>query len=431
MFTIFGRSQQFCDGVSRRGFLKIGALGVGGLTLANLLRAEALAGSVGERPSRKSIINIYLPGGPSHQDMFDLKPQAPLEFRGEFHPIATTVPGMEICQHFPRLAERGEKFAVVRSITGVRDEHSQNQSDSGWSESSLRTIGGRPGIGAVLSKVHGPSNGNAPTFVSLTGFGEPGFLGSIHGPYRPDGPGRENLRLQRSITVDRLNDRKKLLEGLDALRRDVDAKGMMDAMDSFNQRAVDVITSAELANALDLSKEDPRQVEAYGTKKYDENRRFLMARRLLEVGVRFVGLSWGGWDTHGDNFNQLRRQLPPLDAALAALIDDLDSRGMLEDTILMMSGEFGRTPRVNSGMGRDHWPRATFFFLAGGGLKTGQVIGSTNRLAEEPKDRPVHLQQVFATVYRQLGVDVGATLIDPNGRPQYLLDHREPIGELL
>ena len=230
MFTILGRPQRFCDGLSRRGFLKVGALGVGGLTLANLLRAEALAGSVGDRPSRKSIINIYLPGGPSHQDMFDLKPQAPLEFRGEFHPIATTVPGMEICQHFPKLAERGEKFAVVRSITDVREEHSQNQSDSGWSDSSLRTIGGRPGIGAVLSKVHGPSNGNAPTFVSLTGFGEPGFLGSIHGPYRPDGPGRENLRLQRSITVDRLNDRKKLLEGLDALRRDVDAKGMMDAM---------------------------------------------------------------------------------------------------------------------------------------------------------------------------------------------------------
>ncbi len=433
MLTFYGKQRGgFCDGVSRRQFLQVGALAAGGLTLADMFRSDALAGSNG-RPL--NVINIYLSGGPTHMDTFDLKPDAPAEFRGEFNPIATNVPGMDICEHFPKLSQMGDKFAIVRSLTGVNNEHASSQSDSGWQENNLRNLGGRPGVGAVISKTQGAVNGAVPSFMSLNGFGRPGFLGSVHGAYRPDGTGRANLKLHSSVSMDRLQDRRSLLTGLDRMRSSLDRSGSMDAIDSFTQRAINVITSPELSDALDVNKEDPRTIDRYGFRKggrHGSNTSFLVARRLIEVGCRCVSFSWGGWDTHGNNFGLLRDQLPALDDGLGTLIDDLDARGMLDNTLIMMSGEFGRTPRINASAGRDHWPKASFFFLAGGGLRTGQVIGSTNRLGEEAKDRPVHLQQVFATVYRQLGIDIdGTQLIDPNGRPQYLLDNREPIAELI
>jgi hypothetical protein len=218
----------------------------------------------------------------------------------------------------------------------------------------------------------------------------------------------------------------------DRFRRDLDSKGRMDALDSFSVRAAGLITSGSVAAALDLGKESDSVKERYGLPTHGENERFLLARRLIDAGVRHVAFSWGGWDTHQDNFNAMRRMLPPLDRGLSALIDDLSSSGRLQDTLIMMSGEFGRTPRINGIAGRDHWPRASFFFLAGGGLRTGQVIGSTNRLGEQPSTRPVHLQHVFSTVYRWLGVDPDAvTLVDPNGRPHYLLDQRQAISELI
>ena len=433
MLTIFGDRQAYCDGLSRRNFLKIGGLAMGGLTWPQLLRAEALAGA---RATGKSIINIYLPGGPTHMDTFDLKPDAPKEFRGEFNPISTNAPGLQICELMPKLARVADKFSVVRSITDMSNEHSPTQSDSGWSTNSLRPLGGRPGLGSVLSRMWGPAQiteaGTAPTAIDLTNWTRPGFLGPLHDAYRHDGVGRANLTLNSSITVSRLDDRRALLGDLDRLRRDVDAHGTMEAIDSFTSRAVGMITSGELAKALDISQEDPRIAERYRVKGRNDVDRFLVARRLIEVGVRCVSLSWGGWDTHGNNFKTMQTQLPALDQALATLIEDLDSRGRLDDTIILMSGEFGRTPRINAGAGRDHWPQAAFFFLAGGGMRHGQAIGSTNRLAEVPKDRPLRLQNVFQTVYHQLGIDTDSiTLTDPNGRPQYLLDHRAPISELI
>ncbi len=431
MITIYGKRQRYCDGVSRRSFLKIGALATG-LSMADILRAQSQR--PGTTAKAKAVINIYLGGGPTHMDTFDLKPKAPKEFRGEFSPIPTTVPGMEICELMPKLAQNAKHYSIVRSITGMRDEHNSTQSDSGWSVRSLETIGGRPGVGAVMSKLQGTVNGSSPTFVALDGFGKPGFLGGIYAPYRPDGPGRANLRLSSMISEDRLANRAQLLTQLDGIRRDIDGGGMMASMDAYNERAITVITSGELANALDYNREDPRLIERYGIQqggRYSGNNRFLLARRLVDAGVRCVTLSWGGWDTHSNNFQSMRDQLPALDMGLSALLEDLDARGMLDETIVMMSGEFGRTPRVNGSAGRDHWPRAAFFFIAGGGMRHGQVIGSTNRLGEEAQDRPVNLQQVFATVYRQLGVDLEATLQDPNGRPQYLLDNREVIQELV
>jgi hypothetical protein len=432
MLTFVGQRRAFCDGGSRRDFLRIGALGFGGLTLADLLRAEAAAGA---KATGKSVINIYLSGGPTHLDTFDLKPKAPKEIRGEFLPISTKATGMEICELMPRLASHGDKIAIVRSLTGVKDEHNPTQSDSGWSMNDLKNQGGRPGLGSVMSKVFGPASttpdGTAPTAMDLTGWTKPGFLGQVHSAYRPDGASR-NLRLGDKMTEARFTERQELLGSLDGLRREADRTGAMEAMDSFSQRAVNIITSGRIAKALDLKNESPETIDRYGAKKQKDNERFILARRLVEAGVRNVSFSWGGWDTHSQNFQSMRKQLPPLDVALSALIDDLSSSGRLDDTIIMMSGEFGRTPRINGGAGRDHWSQAGFFFLAGGGFKTGQVIGATNRNGERPADRPVHLQQVFATVYHQLGIDPNAVqLNDNNGRPQYLVDQRQLISELI
>ena len=434
MFEFRGSAQgQFCDGVNRRDFLKVGSLALGGLSMADMFRAEAQAGNYN---STKSIINIYLPGGPTHMDTFDLKPDAPKEFRGEFQPIATNAPGVEICELMPELATVGDRFSIVRSISDMSNEHNAKQSESGWSERSLKPMGGRPGIGAVMSKLMGASHetrhGVAPTCVDLTGWTRPGFLGQTHAAYRPDGIGRNNLTLNGSVSLDRLDDRKSLLSGLDNLNRTADSSGMMDALDSFNQRAVGIVTSGELYKSLDPKNEDPRLLDRYGIADRRDNDRFLIARRLVTSGVRCVSFSWGGWDTHGQNFNTMRRQLPALSKGLTALIQDLEAHGRLQDTLIMMSGEFGRTPRINGNAGRDHWPAAAFFFLAGGGLNHGQVIGETNRLGERPKDRPVKLQHVFHTLYHWLGIDANSTVLhDPNGRPQYLVEDRELISELI
>ena len=433
MFGFTGAARRFCDGVSRRDFLKVGATGIAGLSLPGLLRAEAAAGA---KATGRSIINIYLPGGPTHMDTFDLKPLAPKEFRGEFMPIATKVAGMEICELMPMLASVADKTVIVRSTTGVNNEHNPAQSDSGWSERDLKSLGGRPGVGAVLSKVCGPAvttdRGTAPTSVDLNNWGKSGYLGPMHMPFRPDGAARQNLTLNKMVAESRFTERNELLAGFDRFRAETDAKGMMEALDSFEQRAVSLITSGHVSAALETSKESPELLERYGIKKNRDNERFLLARKLVQAGCRSVALSWGGWDTHSNNFESMRKQLPALDRALSALIEDLEHHGMLDRTIILMSGEFGRTPRINGGAGRDHWPQASFFFMAGGGLKTGQVIGSTNRNGERPDDRPVHIQEVFATVYHQLGIDLDTTqLFDTAGRPQYILDYRRPIAELV
>ena len=433
MLNWFGRQHGYCDGIGRRDFFKIGGLAMGGLTLPNLLRAESQSNG---RATRKNIINIFLSGGPSHMDTFDLKPNAPKEFRGEFEPIATNVPGFEICQHMPLLAQSADKITAIRSIVGMNDEHTNIQSDTGWPNTSLMSIGGRPSIGSVMSKIWSPAQttpaGTAPTFVDLSGSSSPGFLGQIFAPYRPDGEGRSNLKLNQSVSRSRLEDRRTLLSGFDKMRRDVDASGMMNALDSFSERAVGIITSGRISKALDVSQADPRSVDRYGISSRRDLERFLVARRLIETGVRCVSFSWGGWDTHERNFMTLKDQLPALDRGLSALIQDLEAHGLLDDTIIMMSGEFGRTPRVNNNAGRDHWSRAAFVFLAGGGFRHGQAIGSTNRLGEVAQDRPVHLQHVFTTIYKQLGIDSDHVVLhDPNGRPQFLVDNRSVISELV
>jgi hypothetical protein len=432
MLTITGDRFQACDGIARRNFLKIGAMGLGGLALPDLLRLEA---KDGKKTSNKAIINVHLSGGPSHQDMWDLKPGAPSEVRGEFQPIATNVAGMQICELFPRLAKMADKFAIIRGMVGSVDEHSYSTAMTGYSQNNLKSVGGRPSIGSVISRLSQATSDRALPYVSLMGHVTPGYLGPIHQPYVPDGGGRSNLRLGK-INADRLKGRTDLLNELDTMRRDVDATHQMDAMDDFTQKAVEVVTSGRMGDALDLEKEDKATLKRYlgdgnGQGRTAGNRNFLMARRLIEVGVRCVAMSWGGWDTHENNFKTLRDQLPALDMGLSSLITDLSDRGMLNDVSIVVWGEFGRSPKITNNAGRDHWPRVAAAFMAGGGIRAGQVVGSSDRQAADAVT-PVHLHQIHSTLYRNLGIDVETTqFIDPSGRPQYLLDDRQPVKELI
>ena len=418
-------------------------MGMGGFTLADLYRAEA----ANPNPN-KALINVFLGGGPPHQDMWEIKTEAPSEIRGEFRPIKTNVPGIEICEVFPKLAGLMDKASVIRSVVGCNGGHDSYMCFSGWHQRELKNIGGRPSIGAAMSKLKGPVDPSVPPFVGLAAptrhkpwsdSGQAGFLGSAHSPFKPDGPGMNNMTLN-GITLDRLSDRRKLLSEIDTLRRDIDISGAMEGMDAFGQRALDVLTSSKLIDALDLSKEDPKTVARYGDGKpyqyqYDGaptcNDHLLIARRLVEAGARVVSLSFGRWDSHGQNFDLVRDHGGKLDQCLSALIEDLDQRGMLDDVTVAVWGEFGRTPKINNNAGRDHWTKVSCAYLAGGGMRNGQAIGKTNRLGEEPAERPVHMQEVVATLYHNLGIDTATTTVmDPTGRPQYLVE-QDPIHELI
>ena len=451
MLTILGNSgERFCDGMSRRGFLSIGAMGVGGLALPDLFRAEAATGGTVSPPKtgHKAVINIFLAGGPPHQDMFDLKADAPAEIRGEFKPIKTNVPGIEICELFPQMAKMTDKLAIIRSIVGAHGGHDAFQCFSGRSPRNAPP-GGWPSIGAVLSKLEGKVNDAIPPFVGLspkTGHkpwgspGQVGFLGPAHAAFQPNGGGSADMVLN-GITVDRLGDRKALLGSFDQFRRDVDASGMIDGMDAFTEQAFGVLTSSQLAKALNLDDEDPKLRERYGKgtekltadgpwKRLDQ---FLMARRLVEAGCRCVTLGFSRWDWHGGNFRRARQDFPLLDQGVTALVEDLHNRGLDKDVSVVVWGEFGRTPTINNNAGRDHWPNVSCALLACGGMNTGQVIGATDRLGGEATERPVQFQEVFATLYHNLGINVKhATVPDLGGRPRYLVDREfEPMPELV
>lgn len=443
MLTLFGKkSGGFCDRQSRRNFIKIGALGMGGLALPQLLRAE---GGKGKR--HKAIIMVYMPGGPPHQDMYDLKMDAPSEIRGEFKPISTAVPGIRICEHLPRLAKIADKCVFVNSMVGSTGRHASFQCMTGRSHNN-QPPGGWPELGSAVSRLQGPASNISPAYVNLSpkmrhtpyNFGKNSFLGMAHTPFNPGGEIKHDMALN-GISLERLDDRQSLLASFDRFRRDVDQSGMMDGLDAFNQQAFDVLTSNRLLGALDLSNEDPKIRERYGKGTPKEqgdaaprlNEQFLVARRLVEAGARVVTLSYSFWDWHSNNFKYGEENMLDFDQALTALIEDLHQRGMAEDVTVLAWGEFGRTPKINKQGGRDHWPRVCNALLAGGGMKTGQVIGSTDRLGGEANDRPVHFQEMFATLYHNLGIDAQqTTLPDLTGRPQFLVDSNyQPISEVI
>jgi hypothetical protein len=440
------KTHGFCDGISRRHFLKVGALAMGGLSLADLLRLKS-HGATRAEGGAKAVIMIYLPGGPSHIDMYDMKPDAPVEIAGEFKPIRTNVPGLDICELMPLQAKIADKLAVIRGFK-MRGGHNGDEMTTGFPTGDKR-----PAFGSVVSRVQGAATKAIPPYVSLNVFSnleyfeQPAYLGQAHKPFSPSGPDMANLRLHKEMTLDRLADRRTLLGSFDSLRRDLDdAKGILAGYDGFTAQALDMIASPKARAAFDLSQEPDKVRAKYGP----GSNHFLLARRLVEGGVRVVSLSGGwinedssgstnlsNWDTHKDNFITLRRQLPRLDRALYALITDLHERGLAQDVAILVCGEMGRSPRIGVSTGaqafssgRDHWPTG-FALFAGGGLRTGQVVGATDRLGERSKGLPYTPQNVLATLYDVLGIDPAMTFLDYNGRPQYVLEDREKIAELV
>jgi hypothetical protein len=447
-----------CAGLTRRGFLHIGTLTLGGLSLMDVLRLRAQAPAP-DAPRQKAVIMIHLSGGPSHLDMYDLKPGAPREYRGEFRPIQTNVPGMHLCELMPRQAKLADRFAILRGVQ-LAHLHTANEFYSGypWQEAPRASVPGeaqRPALGAVVSRLRGGQSA-LPPYVSLNNRADwerAYYLGPEHEPFRAGGSNYreplDNLSRGRAVSVERLEDRKDLLHAFDTLRRDLDGRGVVQGMDAFQARALEMVTSGKVRAAFDLNREPDKVRARYGESPFEvisqecgvtkhhqvahPGRALLQARRLVEAGVSVVTVAFHDWDTHRYNFTTLRQLLPPLDQALAALLTDLGERGLLGDVAVLMGGEFGRTPRIGDVTpdGRSHWPQAGFLWVAGGGLQTGQVVGATDARGEQVVGTPIRMQNVLATLYRVLGIDPATTFPDYNGRPQHVLEDCRPVAELL
>jgi hypothetical protein len=472
MLTFFHQAKgrgPFCDGISRRDFLTVGGSVAGGLSLASLLQAEsqqnssplAIAHSNGVHTSsgisHKGLINIFLPGGPPHQDLWDLKPNAPDEIRGEFKPINTNVTGIQICELLPKLAAMMDKLVVIRSIVGARGPHFATQC------MSPRLDPNSPSLGAWASRLQGPACAEVPPNLSLfystshRPWGEPGdggFLGAPYAPYSLLGkysPGHKAEKTNElapdaghlvlhDISIEQLRNRRSLLTALDRWQNKIAASPVQTERNEFVDQAWSILASPKLAEALDISREDPKITERYGTgvAKYKADgapritENLLVARRLIEAGARVVSLNFGRWDWHGNNFKQSREEFPLLDGAVSALVQDLHERGLDKDVSVIVWGEFGRTPKINQGAGRDHWPRVNSALLACGGMNTGQVIGATDKHAGEVVDRPVTFGDVHATLLHNLGIDPHRAIPDAQGRLQRPVDAAaRPIAELI
>jgi uncharacterized protein (DUF1501 family) len=431
MLTLLGSRGRHCDGLSRRSFLQVGALGVGGLTLADLMRAEAAGG---KRGGHKSVIMIYLSGGMAHQDTFDPKPDAPAEVRGETTAIATALPGVRFAHGVPRLAKIADKLVVVRTVVGQPDEHSSWMSYTGTPMNAAQREN-KPHFGSVVAKVQGQTDPIMPAFVDLSPTMQ-------HKPYNSAGPARlgraaaavkvdgDEVAVMKNLVVpaDRLGDRQALLAEMDRIKRAEERTGSL-GMDTTHDRAFEVLTSSKLVDALDVTKEPPTLRDRYGKGSPKHlgdgaplwNEQLLMARRLVEAGARVVTLGYGFWDTHGSHFAHMRQHLPTFDQGISALVEDLYNRGLDQDCTVVVWGEFGRTPKINKDAGRDHWARVNFALLAGGGMKVGQVIGGTDAIAGEAKTDPVPYPWVLATVYKNLGIDPHDMVYDVTARPNPIL----------
>ncbi|HEV3078567.1 MAG TPA: DUF1501 domain-containing protein [Gemmataceae bacterium] len=434
--------------ITRRSFLRVGALTLSGLILSDVLRLRAEApASQKRRP--KSVVMIHLSGGPSHVDMYDMKPNAPREYRGDFRPVKTNVPGMEICELMPMQAKIADKFAILRGVQ-LAHLHTANEFYSGypWQDSPRASVPNeaqRPAIGAVVSRIRGSSV--IPPYVSLDNkpdWEQAYYAGLEHEPFRIGGGNSkeplDNLRRSKNVSSLRLKSRRDLLHAFDTFRRDLDVAGTITGLDGFQARALEMVSSGKVRAAFDLEMEPDAVRNRYGQGRVKHGNHpgpvLLQARRLIEAGVSVVTAcvyGAGPWDTHRQNFVTLRDLLPPLDQALSALILDLEARGLLQDVVVLMGGEFGRTPRIGdqTADGRGHWPEAGFLWIAGGGLRSGQVIGATDARGESVIGKPIRMQNVLATVYHVLGIDPATTFVDYNGRPQYLLEDREPVTQLL
>ncbi len=443
MFALRGKASRYCDGVSRRSFVTAGSLAVTGLSLAEVLRAE----TEGTRPGPpKSVILVYLAGGISHQDTVDLKPEAPAEVRGEFKPISTNVPGIQLCELLPQLAAQADKLAIIRSLVGQRDEHASHQVLTGYPRSEALRLD-RPQAGGFVSKLLGPTSPTVPASVDLFptmqhrpyNSSAAGVLGRRYDPVRAEGSSFDAMQFSDDMARAQFVNRKNLLDSLNLVRTRLD-RGQLDGFDASQKKAFDVLTTGEVVRALDVEREPAKVLERYGRGSPKHlgdgapmwNDQLVMARRLVEAGVRLVTVAYGFWDTHGGNFAALKDRLPLFDQGISALIEDIYQRGLQDQVTVVVWGEFGRTPKINKDAGRDHWAPVNSAILSGGGLKTGQVIGSTDRMGAYAHDRPIDFRDLLATVYHQLGIDAHRLVRDQGGRPIPILPgNRQAIAELV
>jgi hypothetical protein len=459
MFRIeAGTAGRYCDGISRRSFVQLGVAGMASVGLPRILRAKDDSRQAGLPAKDTSVIMLWLDGGPSHMDLYDLKPEAPAEYRGIWNPIRTNVPGFEIGELFPRQAKVADKFSLVRSLHHDNGDHfagGHYMLTSRGGASGADTTGKYPSIGSIATKLCGARRAGMPAHVAVPyaasiglrpGYFGANYLGHSYDPFETNGdPNAENfkvdnIQLASPMTIDRLEDRRGLLARFDRLRRDVDASGAMDTMDRFDRKAYEMVAGEAARKAFDLATEDPRIRDLYGRTHWGQST--LLARRLVEAGSTWVTVHLGGWDHHWNLKSGMEAYLPQVDMAVSGLLTDLEGRGLLDKVLVILCGEFSRTPRMNNGgnggpagsmgtPGRDHWGNAMFCLLAGGGIKGGRIVGSTNRLGEVPKDRPLECCDLHATIYHLLGVDPHTSFLNLAGRPVPAIDRGEIISELL
>jgi hypothetical protein len=453
-----GKTPKYCDGMSRRSFVQIGAAGLASAGLPAILRAREESARRGMPRKDTSVILVWLDGGPGHMDMYDMKPAAPAEYRGLWWPIPTNVPGMEVSELFPLQAKVADKFSIVRSLYHNNGDHYAGGHiilTGRPGASGADQAGKYPSIGSIATKVLGPRQPGLPAYVAVPyaasiglrpGYFAANYLGREYSPFETDGDPNsdgfkvQNLNLPTELTLARLGDRQTLFRDFDRMRRDMDASGAVDAMGRFQQDAYQLVSSEAARKAFDIGSEDPRVRERYG--RNGNGQSMLLARRLAEAGCTFVTVHLGGWDHHWDLKSGYENYLPRVDRGLSALFEDLSDRGLSQRVMVMMCGEFSRTPRMNNGgnggpplskgtPGRDHWGNAMFCLMGGGGSRGGQIVGSTNRLGEAPKDRPVTAGDLHATIYHVLGVDPHVSFLNHSGRPVPAIDSGQVIHELL
>jgi hypothetical protein len=451
MFRIdAGKTAGYCDGLSRRSFLQLGVAGMASLGLGEVLRARA-ASSASNKDT--AVILLWLDGGPSHMDLYDLKPDAPAEYRGIWKPIRTKVPGFDISELFPRQARVTDKFSIVRSLHHDTGDHfaggHRMLTGRPGRVSGAKLDGEYPSIGSIVAKVRGSNRRGIPAYVAAPyamsiglrpGYFGANYLGTHYNPFEvetdPNTPNFQvnNLELARGLNIHQLDDRRSLLGHFDEVRRVVDATGATDAMDQFQREAYDMVAGPAARRAFAIGSEDPHLRDRYGRNSFGQCT--LLARRLVEAGATFVTAHFGGWDHHWDLKAGMDNYLPMVDAAVAALFTDLEERGLLGRTLVVLCGEFSRTPRMNDGSGkgtpgRDHWGNSMFCLMGGGGLKGGVIVGSTDRLGQAPKDRPLEPADIHATIYHVLGIDPAIQFLDRTGRPVAAADQTQPISELI
>jgi len=452
MFRIdAGKSSRYCDGFNRRNFLTVGLAGMGCASLGDVLRAKEQASALGHERKDTSVILLWLDGGPGHMDLYDMKPEAPAEYRGIWNPIRSNVSGFEMTELFPKQAQVADKFSMVRSLHHDTGDHFTG---GHWmltgrgGVSGAAAAGKYPGIGAISTKVLGSRKPGIPPYVGIPysmsigrrpGYFGGSYLGVQHNPFETVADANNanfqvrNISLPKGLTVDRLEDRRSLLKSFDMLRREADVSGALQAMDRFDEQAFEMVTGPQARQAFDIGSEDPKLRDRYGRNPWGQST--LLARRLVEAGSTFVTCHFGGWDHHWNLQSGMETYLPRIDSLVSTLFEDLDQRGMAEQTLVVLCGEFSRTPRMNDGRGsgtpgRDHWGNSMFCLLGGGGVQGGRIIGSTNRLGEKPKDNPLRPGDIHHTIYRVLGVDPDTNFINHAGRPVPAIDHGRVIQEL-